>query len=64
MRVVIDWDLCESNGVCEGFAPEVFRVNDDDELEVLIERPGTELRAEVEQAATGCPRGAIKIVEG
>ena len=33
MRVILDRDLCESNGVCEGLAPEVFRINDDDELD-------------------------------
>ncbi|MBV8236128.1 MAG: ferredoxin, partial [Acidimicrobiia bacterium] len=37
MRVVVDRDLCESNGVCEGLVPSVFRINDDDELDILEE---------------------------
>ena len=29
MRVVVDFDLCESNAICMGIAPEVFEVRDD-----------------------------------
>jgi ferredoxin len=28
MRVIVDPDLCEGNGVCEHIAPEMFRVGD------------------------------------
>ena len=38
MRVVVDFDLCESNAVCRG-SPEVFEVRDDDFLYVLGENP-------------------------
>ena len=30
MKVVVNYDLCESNAVCMGIAPEVFEVRDDD----------------------------------
>ena len=63
MKVVIDWNRCESNAYCERAAPEVFRVNDDDELEVLQEMPPEELRAKVEEAVQRCPKAAISIVE-
>jgi ferredoxin len=63
MRVVVDFDLCESNALCMGVAPEVFEVRDDDFLYVLDETPGEELRAKVEQAVRVCPKQAIKIVE-
>ncbi|CAN5568816.1 hypothetical protein BH18ACT1_BH18ACT1_19530 [soil metagenome] len=39
MRVVVDWELCESNAICMAVAPEVFEVDDDDELHVLDETP-------------------------
>ena len=39
MRVVVDYDLCESNAVCMGIAPEIFEVRDDDFLYVLDETP-------------------------
>jgi ferredoxin len=61
MKVVVDFDLCEANAVCMKHAPEVFRVNDNDELDILQENPGEELRAKVEEAARLCPRQAIRL---
>lgn len=63
MKIVVDRDLCEANAVCMRMAPEVFRVDEKDELHVLVERPGPELEAKVNNAVRGCPRGAIKLVE-
>ena len=39
MRVVVDYDLCESNALCMAAAPEVFEVRDDDFLYVLQDEP-------------------------
>jgi ferredoxin len=61
MRVVVDYDLCESNAICMGIVPEVFEVRDDDFLYVLQENPPEELRAKVEQAVRSCPKQAISI---
>ena len=61
MKIVVDYDLCEANALCMGVAPEVFRVEEDDTLTVLIPEPGEELRAKVEEAARLCPRQAITI---
>ena len=61
MRVVVDLAVCESNGICMGFAPEVFELGDDDVLRVLDERPPEALRAKVEQAVRGCPKQAITL---
>ena len=61
MRVVVDFDRCESNALCMGAAPEVFEVRDDDFLYVLDETPPEELRAKVEEAARLCPKAAITI---
>jgi ferredoxin len=63
MRVVVDRDLCESNGVCEGLAPEVFRINDDDELDILEEHPDESLRAKVQDAVRSCPKQALTLEE-
>jgi ferredoxin len=61
MRVVVDFDLCESNAICMGIAPEVFEVRDDDFLYVLQENPPEELRPRIEQAVRSCPKQAIKL---
>lgn len=61
MRVVVDFDLCESNAVCMGIAPEVFEVRDDDFLYILDETPPEALRPKVEEAVRRCPKQAISI---
>ena len=61
MKVVVDFDRCESNAVCMGIAPEVFEVRDDDFLYVLQEQPPEELRPKMEEAVRLCPKQAISI---
>lgn len=61
MKVVVDYDLCEANAVCMGVAPEIFRVEEDDTLTVLIEAPGDEFRTKLEEAVRLCPKQAISI---
>jgi ferredoxin len=61
MRVVVDYDLCESNALCMGVAPEVFEVREDDNLYILDENPPEEMRDKVEQAVRLCPKAAISI---
>ncbi len=63
MRVVVDFDLCESNALCMAAAPEVFEVRDDDLLYVLDENPPEALRGKVEAAVRTCPKRAISIVD-
>jgi ferredoxin len=67
MRVVIDVDLCGGHGVCQGEAPEIFRVVDLPggyaHVEVILERPPEELRPKAEAAARYCPNRVIQIVE-
>ena len=62
-KVVVDFDVCESNAICMGVAPEVFEVRDDDFLYILDENPAESLRPKVEEAVRGCPKAAISIVE-
>ena len=42
MKVKVDFDLCESNALCEALAPEVFELDDDDYLQVKKEQVGVE----------------------
>jgi ferredoxin len=64
MRIVIDWDLCQGHANCMAEAPEVFRVDDEGMLTVLLEEPPEALRAKVEDAISFCPTGAIALVGG
>lgn len=65
LKVVVDFDLCEANARCMEVCPEVFKVDDDDFLHVLIEDgPAlTPLREKLKEAERVCPRQAITIVE-
>ena len=61
MKVVVDFDLCQSNGICQGLAPDVFEVRDDGYLYVLQEHPDESLRKAVESAVNSCPVQAISL---
>ncbi len=61
MRVVVDFDRCESNAVCMGIAPEVFEVREDDFLYILQEEPPEAMRPKIEEAVRLCPKQAISI---
>lgn len=61
MKIVVDFDKCNSNAVCQVAAPEVFEVREDNFLYILQENPGEELRGKVEAAVKGCPNRAISV---
>lgn len=63
MHIVIDFDRCESNGLCMSTAPELFLVDDDDNLHVLVDALSDEHVVAARQAARLCPKQAISIVE-
>jgi ferredoxin len=58
-QIVVEWDECEANAICESIVPEVFHVDDNDMLNVLIERPPAELIEKVQQAVDMCPKRAL-----
>lgn len=61
MKIVVDFDRCQSNALCQSSAPEVFEVRDDGILYVLQDTPSAEIRSKVEEAARLCPTQAITI---
>ncbi len=63
MRVVVDFELCESNAVCADILPEVFEVRSDNFLYLVNEHPTEDLRDKVMEAVASCPRRAISVVE-
>jgi ferredoxin len=63
MRVTVDTDLCEANAVCAGLVPEVFSVDDEDELHILASEVPPELADRVREAVLSCPKTALLLLE-
>ncbi len=61
MKIVVEWPRCDGNGLCVREAPELFALDDDDNLLVLQETFGPELQAKAERAVGACPKAALKI---
>lgn len=61
MKVIVDPDVCEANAICVGRCPEVFRLNEDDTLTILMPEVPEELRPVMEEAVARCPRQALRI---
>lgn len=60
MRVHVDLDRCEANALCVLAAPEVFELDENQQLHYEA-APGEQLSLDVEDAARNCPVRAIKV---
>ena len=60
IKVIVDLDLCQSNGLCALAAPDVFELGDDDLLR-WREEVDESSRAELEEAESACPVMAIRL---
>lgn len=62
MRVTVDFDSCEANGVCEGIAPGVFHLDEEDDLHLVGEVDESNVE-QVRQAVNSCPKAALSLDE-
>jgi ferredoxin len=64
MKVVLDELRCDAHGVCVDACPEVFALDDDEDIaRVLIEEPDESLRDKLDKAVRACPKAAITVEE-
>jgi ferredoxin len=63
VRVTVDPLVCEANGVCERLAPEVYELDENDELHIKLPEPPAELWAAVRESVDSCPKQALTIEE-
>lgn len=61
MKVKADFDLCESNAICVGIAPDVFALDDDDYLVILTDEVTPDNEQRIRQAVASCPKAALSI---
>jgi ferredoxin len=62
VRVQLDRPRCEGHGMCEEAAPEVFRLDDAGELEVLRDSLDPGLVRKAENAVRLCPVAALRLI--
>jgi len=63
MRIKADFDLCESNAICVGMAPDIFDLDDDDYLVILKDEVPEGREEELRQVVANCPKSALSIEE-
>jgi ferredoxin len=61
MQIRVDRDLCEANAVCCGLAPDVFELDDDEQL-VIHQNPPADRVERVSLAVARCPKNALQIL--
>lgn len=61
MRIKADFDLCESNAICVGMAPDVFDLDDNDYLVILQDEVPEDRLEEMRQVVANCPKAALSI---
>ncbi len=64
MKIAVDYELCEANMVCMDCCPEVFFVDDKDELHVYEDKITEALTEKLEAAVRRCPRQALELHKG
>jgi ferredoxin len=61
VRVAVDRDSCEANAVCAGLVPEVFEVDDEDQLHIQLAEVPPHLADAVRVAVRSCPKAALHL---
>lgn len=60
MKVSVDLDQCEANGICVGIAPDVFELDDDDLLHIAEGEVPADQEKQAEEAVAQCPKAALR----
>jgi len=63
MRVQVDVGACEANGVCAAWLPEVFGLDDDDNLHVLAVTCPRNCWRRCSSRLRSCPKAALRVTE-
>jgi ferredoxin len=61
VKILVDLDLCEANGLCMDACDEVFEVTEHDVLVVHDDKITPERASAIREAVRLCPRGALTL---
>ena len=59
IEIKVDFALCDANGTCAALMPDVFRIGDKGDLELLENTVDESRDEELEEVILCCPVGAI-----
>jgi ferredoxin len=62
VRIIVNRDFCESNGICTGLVPDRLSIGDDDVLLVSPSPLTPDLERAAELAVQACPKSALSLV--
>ena len=64
MKVLVDELRCDAHGLCVEVCPEVFALDDDDDVVTVVNsEPEESLRDKLFRAEQQCPKAAITVNE-
>lgn len=63
MKVRVDLEACEANGVCVKLCPAVFELDEDDVLQIKLAEISAEHEERVRRAVAKCPKQALSLEE-
>jgi ferredoxin len=63
MKVRVDYENCESQGVCVRICPEMFSLDEDDVMHIAEGDVPDEYAEQVRRAVKRCPKQALSIEE-
>lgn len=62
MKIIVDRQLCDSNGLCVIEAPDLLALDADEELIVLREDFSSDCAERAERAVAACPKAALSLI--
>ncbi|MCI1734504.1 MAG: ferredoxin [Bacilli bacterium] len=60
-KASVNKDLCIGCGACTGVCPNVFVIDDDGKAKAVVAEVAADDEAAADEAAAGCPVGAIEV---
>jgi ferredoxin len=63
MRIVVDKDVCTGQAMCESIAPDLFRVADGSQVDILVAVVPEDRLSQARLAVACCPNGALELEE-